>query len=51
MLMIYYNQAAVELVKADLSSILVVVYIGVFPGTLGYLCCGYAFLGIYQQLL
>ncbi|AJI46162.1 DMT family transporter [Francisella tularensis subsp. novicida] len=43
MLLIYSNQAYTELATADLSSILVVVYIGIFPGALGYLFWGYAF--------
>lgn len=50
MLLIYSNQAYTELAIADLSSILVVVYMGIFPGALGYLFWG-MLLDIYQQLL
>ncbi len=46
MLMIYSNEAYTELSTANFTSIFVVIYIGVFPGALGYLFWGYAFRNI-----
>ncbi|MBY7733589.1 DMT family transporter [Francisella philomiragia] len=46
MLMVYSNEAYVELSTANFTSIFVVIYIGVFPGALGYLFWGYAFRNI-----
>lgn len=43
MLLIYSKEAFVEISSADLTSILVIIYIGVFPGALGYLFWGYVF--------
>lgn len=43
MLLIYSKEAFLEITSADFTSILVVVYIGMFPGALGYLFWGYAF--------
>lgn len=37
MLMVYSNEAYAELSTANFTSIFVVIYIGVFPGALGYL--------------
>lgn len=46
MLMVYSNEAYAELSTANFTSIFVVIYIGVFPGALGYLFLGYAFRNI-----
>ncbi|MEY8717114.1 DMT family transporter [Francisella philomiragia] len=46
MLMVYSNEAYAELSTANFTSIFVVIYIGVFPGALGYLFWGYAFRNI-----
>lgn len=46
MLMVYSNEAYAELSTANITSIFVVIYIGVFPGALGYLFWGYAFRNI-----
>ncbi|MED7818486.1 MULTISPECIES: DMT family transporter [unclassified Francisella] len=43
MLLVYSKETFIEISSADLTSILVVIYIGVFPGALGYLFWGYAF--------
>ncbi|BCD90540.1 hypothetical protein fh0823_06790 [Francisella halioticida] len=43
MLLIYSKEAFVEISSANLTSILVIIYIGIFPGALGYLFWGYAF--------
>ncbi|AJI54675.1 eamA-like transporter family protein [Francisella philomiragia] len=46
MLMVYSNETYAELSTANFTSIFVVIYIGVFPGALGYLFWGYAFRNI-----
>ncbi|QIW10214.1 DMT family transporter [Francisella sp. LA112445] len=43
MLLVYSKDVYVDVSSASCTSILVIIYIGVFPGALGYLFWGYAF--------
>ncbi|WP_191092603.1 DMT family transporter [Francisella sp. SYW-9] len=43
MLLVYSKDVYIEVSSANYISILVIIYIGVFPGALGYLFWGYAF--------